>query len=165
KKVITQKEDYTRAYIEIRDVENVVLKQPYYVLASIYHQELLPEDEIYASSSIKAISPPHNTGQFDMKSYYAYKWVFQTTSIYPNNFIKSENFSKISVLRWSFLASKWCSSVFKKYLPERSASTMQALLLGKKDGVNEDMKKVYMRDGVMHVIAVSGCNVGILYLY
>lgn len=41
---------------------------------------------------------------------------------------------------------------------------MQALFLGKKSDISEDRIQVYMNAGVMHVLAVSGMHVGIIYL-
>ena len=39
-----------------------------------------------------------------------------------------------------------------------------ALVLGVKDGLDNEVKNAYAASGAMHVLAVSGLHVGIIYL-
>lgn len=163
-KIIHQKEDYTRSLIKIIDIQDAQEIEPYVILANIYDDNVLPGDTIIAQSQIKAIPAPLNLGQFDIKKYFGYKTIYQTTSISKNRYLKYPNQSFFHFGRWCFNAAQWSSSVFEKYIPARSFLTMQALLLGKKNDIDQDMMQTYMQTGVMHVLAVSGMHVGILYL-
>lgn len=163
-KIISQKTGYTRCYLKLISVKDTALTQSYSVIANVYSDELLPSDTIYAQSYIKHFSPAYNAGQFNLKEYYGYKHIYQTTSVANERFSKAEYQGRFHFQRWCFQAALWCKDVYVKYIPSRSAITMQALLLGVKNDISEDMMNVYMNTGVMHVLAVSGMHVGILYL-
>ncbi|HZH68262.1 MAG TPA: ComEC family competence protein, partial [Chitinophagales bacterium] len=163
-KVLHQSKGYTRAYLNLLQIEGECLTQPYTIISNAYSDDLRPGDTLFAQSYIKQLSEPLNAGQFDVKRYYAYKWIYQTTSLSSTNFILLPAQKKFQLQRMFYSASKWSSDVFKKYVPHRTATTMRALLLGQKRDISNDMIQTYMHAGVMHVLAVSGLHVGILYL-
>lgn len=163
-KIIGQKTDYTRCYLDIISVKDTEISHYYRIISNIYDDDVLPGDTIWAASYIRPIGHALNAGQFDVQKYYGYKWVYQATSVGKTGFVKQSYQGIFNFRRWCHTAAKWCGDVYSRFIPERSAYTMQALLLGIKDGISGDMMEVYMNTGVMHVLAVSGMHVGILYL-
>ncbi|HUH72800.1 MAG TPA: ComEC/Rec2 family competence protein [Chitinophagales bacterium] len=163
-KVISRKTDYSRVYLEVLSVKEHSIAHSYRIVSNIYDKEILPGDTVFASSYFKPLMHDLNPGQFNVKKYFAYKYIYHTTTLQPNKFLKSTFQNKFHFQRWCQLSSQWCRSVIKEFIPVRSASTIQALLLGVKDDVSEDMMEVYTKTGVMHALAVSGMHVGILYL-
>lgn len=163
-KIINRKAEYSRAYLEVLSIQEHSLKHSYRIVSNIYNKEILPGDTIYASSFFKPLMTDLNPGQFNVKKYYGYKYIYQSTTLRSDKLIKSSFKGFFHFQRWCQLSSQWCRSVIKKFVPQRSASTVQALLLGIKDDVSEDMLEVYTKTGVMHALAVSGMHVGILYL-
>lgn len=164
KKIISQKTSYSRCFIEIISIQDVELKKPYTIISNIYSDEILPSDTLYAQTFIKDLSSAKNAGQFDLQKYYGYKYIYQTTNISLDQFSLKSFQGVFNFQRWCFEASLWCKEVYEKWIPHRSAITMQALLLGVKNEISDEMMEVYMNTGVMHVLAVSGMHVGILYL-
>ena len=162
--VIRQKPDYTRCYLKISEIKGIALTKPYTIVANIYSQDIAPGDEIWASSGIHQLKEPANKGQFDVRKYYGYKYIYQTTSLDSSKYIRKEYTGVFHFRRWCFLTSKRCAGIFSKYIPERSSKTMQALLLGDKDEIEDNQMQIYQQTGVMHVLAVSGMHVGILYV-
>ncbi len=163
-KIISQRAGYTRCYLDIIAVKNTGISKPYRIISNIYDDNILPGDTVLGSSYIRKIARALNAGQFDVQKYYGYKWVYQTTSLRKSNFLKQSYQGAFNFQRWCFIAGRWCGGVYSRLIPERSAYTMQALLLGIKDEISDDMMEVYMNTGVMHVLAVSGMHVGILYV-
>ena len=51
----------------------------------------------------------------------------------------------------------------KNYLSREAAAMAQGLLLGDKQGMSYQLKKAFSATGSMHILAVSGLHVGILY--
>jgi competence protein ComEC len=46
--------------------------------------------------------------------------------------------------------------------PEKEASVMAAILLGDKSGVDADVKAMYKRNGIIHILSISGLHITIL---
>lgn len=162
-KILNQKENYTRCYLQIHSIKGKSLDQPYKIIANVYDGHVLPADTLYAQSYIKTLSSALNAGQFDLKKYYGYKYIYQTTSISSDRFI-IHSYKGFHFQKFCYQAALWCKEVYLRFIPHRSAITMQALLLGVKSEISDEMMDVYMHTGVMHVLAVSGMHVGILYL-
>jgi competence protein ComEC len=163
-KIISRKSDYSRVYLDVLSIQDHSINHSYRIVSNVYDKEILPGDTIYASSFFKPLMKDLNPGQFNVKKYFAYKYIYHTTTLKSDKLIKSSFKGFFHFQRWCQLSSQWCRSVIKKFVPQRSASTVQALLLGIKDDVSEDMLEVYTKTGVMHALAVSGMHVGILYL-
>ncbi len=49
-------------------------------------------------------------------------------------------------------------------LPDRERGLVKALLLGARDELDPDQRTAFVRSGTVHVLAVSGTHVGIIYL-
>jgi competence protein ComEC len=47
----------------------------------------------------------------------------------------------------------------------REYAVAGALLLGFRGGLDQDLKNSYAASGAMHILAVSGLHVGILYIF
>ncbi len=163
-KIIKRKADYSRIYLNVVSIKDYSIDHPYKIISNVYDKDILPGDTIFASSYLKPLMKDLNPGQFNVKKYFGYKYIYHTTTLKADKLIKSSFVGFFHFNRWCQLSSQWCRGVIKQYIPERSASTIQALLLGVKDDVSEDMMDVYTKTGVMHALAVSGMHVGILYL-
>ena len=59
-----------------------------------------------------------------------------------------------------------CINVFKKYFSdEDKLGVLQAMVLGKRDGLQEDINQAFIDTGAIHVLAVSGLHVGIVCMF
>ena len=62
-------------------------------------------------------------------------------------------------------AARWVDSVLITHLEEReSYGLIKAMLLGRKDGISEEQMARYSQSGAIHVLAVSGLHVGIIFM-
>jgi len=50
------------------------------------------------------------------------------------------------------------------YLPDREGDLACAILLGERQGMNDEMEQAFSGSGLIHLMAVSGMHVGIFYL-
>ena len=59
-----------------------------------------------------------------------------------------------------------CLITLEKYFPDKDKlGILQAMVLGKRDGLEKDINQAFIDTGAIHVLAVSGLHVGILCLF
>ncbi len=97
-----------------------------------------------------------NPGEFDTSSYYHNKgFAFM---IYSENIrILDNNYNHFK--QYLFEISENLKSLYFKYLPENKASIISGIILGKRYLISEEDSSMYSRNGIMHLLAVSGMHV------
>ena len=55
-------------------------------------------------------------------------------------------------------------AVYDRYLPKKEAGILHALLLGDKTSLDADIKELYMRAGIVHILSLSGVKMLLLAL-
>jgi competence protein ComEC len=122
-------------------------------------------DQIVVKSNWKAIDEPTNPAQFDYKKFLANSDIFHQkylTNMHWKMFKKQKGYS---VRVTAFLWQKRLLDVLKSHqFKQQELAVASALLLGYKDMLDRDTILTYSSSGAMHVLAVSGLHVGIIYL-
>ena len=108
-------------------------------------------------------APPNNPEEFDYKNYLFYQQIFHQHFI-GKDFEVIGHTSPSLVYGKSLALRQWCRSTIQNYLldPETRGIVL-ALVLGIKDELGDTIRKAYASAGAMHVLAVSGLHVGIIY--
>ncbi len=100
-----------------------------------------------------------NPGQFDARSYYQILKISYRLN-QARILSKTEKFQpfleKLYQLR-GFLSGK-----LSEALPKEEASVMQTMLLGEKGGMDKELKELYQRNGIAHILAISGLHISML---
>jgi competence protein ComEC len=124
--------------------------------------ELLPGDKlIFQNISLAHLEKRRNPGQFDFSSYLRMQGVIGqilTTDFSYIEGIPSTAF--ISLRRSIFLIRQTIDRQFYRFMDERVAGFLSAILLGKKEGIESNIMLDFQKGGVAHVIAISGLHVG-----
>ncbi|MEM1405690.1 MAG: ComEC/Rec2 family competence protein [Bacteroidota bacterium] len=110
------------------------------------------------------LQPPMNPEEFDYKRFLSFQNVHyqQFTKEAPQLLAKDTSFT-LAYLGYSI--SQWAQSVFEKNINDRQDRGIAlALVLGVRDDLNNTIRNAYSVSGAMHVLAVSGLHVGIVYL-
>ena len=122
-------------------------------------------DEILVKGGPQALKGPRNPYEFDYKRYLTF------LTIYQQHFADSSNIKILSsengnpIMGASIRQRAKFSALLEKYMSEpKEIAIAKALLLGSKDQLDDDTKDMYAASGAMHVLAVSGLHVGIIYL-
>ncbi|MGN1179607.1 MAG: DNA internalization-related competence protein ComEC/Rec2 [Suilimivivens sp.] len=114
---------------------------------------------VRVKGKLKLFEKPSNEGQFDAESYYhILKISFQLnqTKIQAN----SENYSVVSEKLYEI--RDHFSEVLENSLSEADASVMKTMLLSEKRAADREIKALYQRNGIAHILAVSGLHVSLL---
>ncbi len=104
-----------------------------------------------------------NPGGFDTKAYWQRKNVraaFYSGTKARFKFLKGEkkNFLKAGAIALKKTLSRSLSSDFDS----RQAAFLKALFLGERSDMDQDFKDLFLKTGTMHILAVSGFNIGFL---
>src|SRR5690606_19324169 len=69
-----------------------------------------------------------------------------------------------NLIDYALFAQATCAKVIRKYIDDSQAEgILLALVLGLKTGLDDSLQEAYATAGVMHILAVSGLHVGIIY--
>lgn len=129
----------------------------------LYHQtELLPGQVIFIKQAPEEIDPPSFPDEFNYRDFLARKGIQyrQFTRKSPLYLGEEKGMLEFWVLEFRRSLSQILDDHLK--IPE-SKQIAQALLLGEKDGLDRELRKAYAETGTMHILAVSGLHVGIIY--
>lgn len=132
----------------------------------IYHTSkvpLVPGQIILVKGSPESIPQPIFPDEFDYKGYLARK------AIHFRQFI-GEKFEIIdssevnSSAYWLENFRRKLVGIIEEKVPNpESQQIAAALLLGQKENLDKEIKNAYAETGTMHILAVSGLHVGIIY--
>ncbi len=152
--------------VEVLAVKKGKDTQPAKGKVLIYHRSeepLLPGSLILVKGHPGRLEEPSNPAAFNYASFMAKKQVYFSHFI-GNDFeilptkTKSDWSLKINDLR-AFLEEK-----IEVYIQTpASAQIAKALLIGQKEDLETGLSEAYVTAGAMHVLAVSGLHVGIIY--
>ncbi|MDG2369742.1 MAG: ComEC/Rec2 family competence protein [Flavobacteriales bacterium] len=124
---------------------------------------LLQGDVIEFKTKWNNIKPPQNPGQFNYQRYLKFN------HIYCQSFLKSHSWNLVDRNIYNlFTFSNICRNYFLNVIRESGVegdqfAVVSALSLGYKDELSSQLKHSYSSAGAMHVLAVSGLHVGIVY--
>ncbi|GAB4343985.1 MAG: ComEC/Rec2 family competence protein [Flammeovirgaceae bacterium] len=101
---------------------------------------------------------------------FAFDVYLSNKQVYHQDFLKGGEYLKIGegfgndFIRLSYQIGNYCKNVFKNYISENREQTVAlALVVGIKENISDETLKTYSETGAMHILAVSGLHVGILY--
>ncbi|MEO7989679.1 MAG: ComEC/Rec2 family competence protein [Chryseolinea sp.] len=121
-------------------------------------------DVLLVKGNPQIVQPPSNPGEFDYQRFLTFR------NIYHQHFIKRENVKWLQnnppnyFLYYSIKARSWAdSTLYANVIGEREQAIASALVLGVTDGLDNELLSAYSATGAMHVLAVSGLHVGIIY--
>lgn len=100
-----------------------------------------------------------NEGQFNGRLYYRIQGIscFMTGCRVS---LEDDGFKRYD--QGLFVIRSYLSRILEKSLPEKYAGIMQAMFLGEKGGLDEEIKELFQRNGISHILAISGLHISFL---
>ena len=100
-----------------------------------------------------------NPGNFDQRSYYQKQGIH--VLVWAESLsVRSEQTDRIREFL-SGLRARW-KGMLTECLGEYYGNTMSAILLGEKSGLDAEMKKMYQKNGIGHLLAISGLHMSFI---
>lgn len=122
-------------------------------------------DVLLVKGAPSALNPPGNPHQFDYRQYLAQKQVYHQQYLYSSQYLKIGQAPASLLVAASIQTRDFFDLQLRRYIdsPE-TYGIATALVLGIRDYLPEDIKTTYANSGTMHVLAVSGLHVALLFL-
>lgn len=120
-------------------------------------------DEVLIKGELTIPKGARNPGGFDKRAYLDRMGI--RTLFYGDRKSNPEILSRGHghfVREKSLEAKQFLSKTLSEEFSPRDAAFLKALFLGERSGLEEDFKDLFIKTGTMHILAVSGFNIGFL---
>ncbi len=133
-----------------------------------------PKDDFKASlpygtslilkSRILPMQKKGNPGQFDFAAYYARQGIYYQVFLQKGEYILLKNGNGNRFNQFLFLTRNKIIRILQKNISDRKAAGLaEALLIGYRNDLDQLLVNAYANTGVIHVIAISGLHLGLLF--
>lgn len=122
-------------------------------------------DILYIKGRLQKPAEPKNPGEFDYRRYLRYKQTFYT--IYAKDTAMDKQGSRIDnyFKYYSYKIKNRLVDIIYASIPEEQAKIMDGLMLGNQRVIPADIYDKFKITGTVHILAVSGMNVGLIALF
>lgn len=111
------------------------------------------------------VPPPGNPGEFDYKKFLAYRKIYHQQFVRQKEVKYVESNPSSSIVYYAIRARIWADTTLTRFVKgEREQAIASALVLGVTDGLDNELLNAYAATGAMHVLAVSGLHISIIYM-
>jgi competence protein ComEC len=134
-----------------------------YFIKTKEEPNLLPGDVIAIQASAIKLRANGNPGEFDYATYSARSGITHSYFINPFRYIKlPKRVPSVSIF---FAVQKIkCLAILAKYITNPKAQGIaEALLVGDRSNIEDQVWEAYKNTGIVHIIAISGMHLGLIY--
>lgn len=163
KKIKTQKANATVHYI----IRNNELFQVEGKIIVYFKNNNTPQygARILIKGQLQLINGSGNPGSFDYSKYALMMGLTHQIFIDTSNYFVIDSFNSNVLLRSLESTRNTIVELLRRYIPdERNAGLAEALLIGYKNDLDKELVHSYSSTGVVHIVAISGLHVGLIYL-
>ena len=156
-------------------VKAVAIKQNNYwhavegnLLLYFKKEEMLPDlqygDQIIITKNIREIINSGNPGGFNYAQYCAFQKISYQGFLSKNDYVKLPSNQKHWFSSWLLKCRTNILNVLKQNIKSKQElGIAEALLIGYREELDRDMVIMYSNTGVVHIIAISGLHLGMIY--
>jgi competence protein ComEC len=124
-----------------------------------------PGDVLITQTVFNAISPPQNPEEFDVREYFKRKKIFSTSFVNAENIVVVDSGQISPYRKFVFALQQYSLETLQKAkLQSEELAVALALLIGNKQYLEDELRDSYAASGTVHLLAVSGLHVGIVFL-
>lgn len=122
-------------------------------------QEFILGSAITGTGEVKPFSKASNPGSYDEESYQYGKGIFLSLN---NVKIHKKESVMIPIREWLYRIRKKLGGIYDKVFEIKDSSLAKAMVLGDKEEMDKDIKNLYQRNGIAHLIAISGLHIAMI---
>ncbi|MEO6454379.1 MAG: ComEC/Rec2 family competence protein [Ginsengibacter sp.] len=123
-------------------------------------------DRILFNKKLQSIQNSGNPGAFNYKRYLAFKQIFHTVFLKKGEWIVLPEKNINQFKQFLFTSRQKILDVLNKNMQgnDDQLSIAEALLIGYTQDLDKDLVQAYSNTGVVHIIAISGMHLGLIYV-
>jgi competence protein ComEC len=122
-------------------------------------------DVLFIKGRLREPLPPLNPGEFDYRKYLAYRQVYFTMNAKDSACDKTGTDIRNWFYYWSYRSKVKLLGIIYGSLPDSEARILEGLLLGNQRVIPDSVYDEFKITGTVHILAVSGMNVGLIALF
>jgi competence protein ComEC len=124
-----------------------------------------PGDALVCQTLFNDISPPQNDEEFDYKTYLKRKKIFSTAFVNSERLVVVDSGQIGLYKKFVFKLQQYALETLQNAgLKSEELAVALALLTGNKQYFDDDLRNSYVASGTVHLLAVSGLHVGIVFM-
>ena len=105
-----------------------------------------------------------NPGQFDFAAYYARQGIYYQVFLQKGEYILLQGGKGKRFNQFLFITRNKIIRILQKNIKDKKAAGLaEALLIGYRNDLDQTLVNAYANTGVIHVIAISGLHLGLLF--
>ena len=105
-----------------------------------------------------------NPGEFNYRSYQLHRGVTHQVFLKHGEYLFIGDGKTRTVQKILYASRKRILAILRKYIPgEKEKGLAEALLIGYREDMDRELVQSYSRTGVVHIIAISGLHLGLIY--
>ena len=135
-----------------------------YLPISNHSRAITLGDQLNFKAEIYPIPKAKNPKAFDFSRYMHTQNVHYQTFVDEDEWQMQRFRSTPNLKTLAYEVQQYCLSILRNYLSgDNEYAVAAALILGDKSNIDRTLKNAYAKTGAMHVLAVSGLHVGLIY--
>ncbi|MBY0481315.1 MAG: ComEC family competence protein [Chitinophagaceae bacterium] len=135
-----------------------------YFKNSVNNASINVGDSIILLQAIQRIISSGNPGSFDYQKYCALQQIHYQSFLSEKGYLKINSHINHSVLFYLYKTRDDILTILRKAVPgTKEKSVAEALLIGYKDDLDKTLLRSYSNTGVVHIIAISGLHLAMIY--
>jgi competence protein ComEC len=120
--------------------------------------------QIVLTKPLQAITNSGNPGAFNYQRYSAFQDIHHQVFLKSSEYINTGKENINGLKQWLFNIRFAVINTLRKYIyDEKEEAVAEALLIGYRDDLDKDLVQAYSNTGVVHIIAISGLHLGLIY--
>ena len=122
-------------------------------------------DIIWIKKPLQNIVNSGNPGSFNNQQYQSFQQIYHQVYLTEKDYIKTDKNEANKLKKTVFQLRDFTLKVLKQNLSNKNGilGIAEALLIGYKNDLDSNLTQAYSKAGVVHIIAISGLHLGLIY--
>lgn len=166
---VQKKSSYYQVKVALESVDGKEIHKSIHLLLNSKDSTLLtlkPGDKLRGNWRLNSIAGSSNPHNFDYSNYLDKQSIFFQCWLSNSDWIKQESATPIGLKALAQKVKISCLKIIEQHISLADhQSVIKAMVLGDKSSMTKETKSIFSETGSIHVMAVSGLHVGVIYLF